>query len=250
MPRYGMVIDLSRCIGCRSCAVACKIVNSQPPGTWWQRVETVGAKEHQTAVGEYPNFSEVYLPVPCMHCENAPCVRVCPVNATFKREDGLVLIDFERCIGCRYCLTACPYGVRQFNWQDHVASFRQVFTKFGFDSDWFVVEDYKYGYPFIHKTKDGRIVYMKTRPRGVVEKCTFCVQFVDQGQVPACVAACPSNARVFGDLEDPNSQISRIVSERQVFRLLEHLGTEPKVFYIPPMKKAERGQVIYSQKLE
>jgi len=247
MVRYGMVIDLNRCIGCRSCAVICKMVNSVPPGTWWQRVETVGSKEHMVPVGEYPNLSEVFLPVPCMHCDNAPCVKVCPVGATWIREDGVVLVDFERCIGCRYCITACPYGVRQFNWQDADENFKQAFERAGFEENWFADKNYKYGYPFDHRTKDGRLVYTKTRPRGVVEKCTFCVQFVDQGIAPACVRGCPGNARVFGDLDDPNSEISKMLRDRSVFRLLEELGTEPKVFYIPPARKTKRGEVDFKE---
>ncbi len=249
MVRYGMVIDLSRCIGCRSCAVVCKMVNAQPPGTWWQRVETVGSEEHMVPVGEYPNLSEVFLPVPCMHCENAPCVKVCPVGATWTREDGLVLVDFERCIGCRYCITACPYGVRQFNWQDPDENVREGFERAGFDSNWYADGEYRYGYPVDHRTEDGRLVYTSKRPRGVVEKCTFCVQFVDQGISPACVRGCPGNARIFGDLDDPNSEISKVLKDRSAFRLLEDLGTEPKVFYIPPARKEGRGGVRYGEKI-
>ena len=243
MVRYGMVIDLNRCIGCRSCAVACKMHNAIPPGTWWHRVETVGSKEHQVPPGgSYPTVdSLVYLPMPCMHCENPPCVKVCPVGATWKREDGVVLIDFERCIGCRYCLTACPYGVRQFNWQDPDENFKKAF-KISHNADWFAVPGYRYGYPFDHRTK-GRLVYTPKRPKGVTEKCTFCVQYIDQGELPACVRACPGNARVFGDLDDPNSEISKILREHSTFRLLEEMGTRPKVFYIPPEKRFSRGEI-------
>ena len=249
MVRYGMVIDLSRCIGCRSCAVVCKMVNAQPPGTWWQRVETVGSEEHMVPVGEYPNLSEVFLPVPCMHCENAPCVKVCPVGATWTREDGLVLVDFERCIGCRYCITACPYGVRQFNWQDPDENFKQGFEVAGFEENEYKDKGYRYGYPVNHRTEDGRLVYTPKRPKGVVEKCTFCVQFIDKGLAPACVRGCPGNARVFGDLDDPDSEISKVLKDRNVFRLQEELGTKPKVFYIPPPKKEGRGSVKYDEKI-
>lgn len=248
MPRYGMVIDLNRCIGCRSCAVICKMHNSLPPGTWWQRVETVGAKEHMIPAGDYPDISEIFLPIPCQHCENAPCVKVCPVGATWRRDDGLILVDYERCIGCRYCMTACPYGVRQFNWQDSDDSFREGFKAAGFSEDWFKDKGYRYGYPLDHRTK-GRLVFTQRRPRGVVEKCTFCVQYVDQGILPACVRGCPGNARTFGDLDNPASEISKILRSRAVFRLAADLGTEPKVFYIPPERKEGKGGVNYGKKI-
>lgn len=248
MRKYGMVIDLNRCIGCRSCAVICKMHNSIPPGTWWQRVQTVGSDEHMVPSGEYPDISEPYLPVPCMHCEKAPCVKACPVKATWRREDGLILVDYERCVGCRYCMTACPYGVRQFNWQDSVESFKEGFAQAGFEEDWFKDKTYRYGYPLDHRT-DGRLVYTPTRPKGIVEKCTFCVQYVDQGLMPACVRGCPGNARTFGDLNDPQSAISRLLKNREVVRLSEELGTEPKVFYIPLARKEGKGGISYGKKI-
>jgi dimethyl sulfoxide reductase iron-sulfur subunit len=249
MRKLGMVIDLNRCIGCRSCAVICKIHNSLPPGTWWQRVETVGSQEHMVPVGEYPDLSELFLPVPCQHCDNAPCIKVCPVGATWQREDGIVLVDYERCIGCRYCMTACPYGVRQFNWQDSGESFKEGFRNAGFGEDWFADKDYRYGYPLDHRTKDGRLVFTQKRPRGVVEKCTFCVQYVDQGLLPACVRGCPGNARTFGDLNDPDSEISKIIRGRNVFKLMADLGTEPKVFYIPPSRREGKGGIHYEKRI-
>ncbi len=245
MTRWGMIIDLDRCIGCRSCMVACKMHNGIPPGTWWHRVETVGAKEHQiTPGGNYPDVEDMYyLPMPCMHCENPPCVKVCPVGATWSREDGVVLIDFERCIGCRYCITACPYGVRQFNWQDPDENYKAIFKiSTNGRADGFALEGYRHGYPFDHRT-NGRLVYTPKRPIGVTEKCTFCVQYLDQGELPACVRGCPANTRVFGDLDDPNSEISQLLREQSTFRLLEDLGTKPKVFYIPPQKRRKRGEI-------
>ena len=244
MARYGMVIDLSRCIGCRSCMVACKMHNSVPPGIWWHRVETVGSKQHQVPVGKYPDVSASFLPVLCNHCENAPCIKVCPVGATWRDDDGIVQVDTERCIGCRYCMTACPYGARQFNWQEREKSFKQAYEAAGIESTG-EADQVSNGYPFEYRNSDGRLGYTPHRPKGVVEKCTFCIQYVKQGLAPACVRACPANARIFGDLSDPDSRISQVVSSGGVFRLLEELATEPKVYYIPPASKKGKGNVRY-----
>lgn len=224
--RLGMVIDLDRCIGCRSCAVACKAHNAQPPGTWWNRVFTPGSEEHQVAAGSNGHLQMNFLPVSCQMCDNAPCEKVCPAGATYTDERGVVLVDYERCIGCRYCIAACPYGVRQFNWEDpHKAKERVGYQ-----------EGYEYGYPGDYRDPQGRLVYTPDRPVGVAEKCTFCVQYTSKGEQPACVQACPAKARIFGDLDDPDSEVSRLVQERQAFRLKEELGTSPKVFYLPPTK--------------
>ncbi|MEL1136049.1 4Fe-4S dicluster domain-containing protein [Desulfitobacterium sp. THU1] len=220
--KLGMVIDLDKCIGCRTCAVACKAHNAQPPGTWWNRVFTPGSPYHQSAVGEEGNLQMNFLPVSCQMCDNAPCEKVCPVGATYTDERGVVLVDYERCIGCRYCIAACPYNVRQFNWEDP----KEVKERAGYK------EGYEYGYPAEARDKDGRLVYTPNRPVGVVEKCTFCFQYTSQGKDPACVQACPSRARIFGDLEDPDSEVSRLIRDRQAFRLKEDLGTQPKVYYL------------------
>ncbi|MBR2789489.1 MAG: 4Fe-4S dicluster domain-containing protein [Eggerthellaceae bacterium] len=218
--KYGMAIDLDRCIGCRTCAAVCKVHNSQPEGTWWNRVFTVGSMEHQVAYQDAAGSYQLdFLPLSCQHCENAPCEKVCPTGATYYDENGAVLVDYERCIGCRYCMSACPYQVRQFNWQDP-----KPLKEMGEDN-------YIYGWPLDYRDH-GRLVYTQNRPKGVAEKCTFCKQYVAEGDLPACVRACPFNARIFGDLEDPNSQISQYLSGRQFTRLKEAAGTEPKVFYI------------------
>ncbi|WP_141262728.1 4Fe-4S dicluster domain-containing protein [Moorella sp. E308F] len=222
--RLGMVIDLDRCIGCRTCAVVCKGHNSQPPGMWWNRVFTPGSPEHQLPVAKNGEVEMYFLPVSCQMCENAPCEKVCPVGATYTDDRGRVLVDYERCIGCRYCMAACPYGVRQFNWEDQ----QKAKAKAGY------MPGYDYGYPFEHRDRNSRLVYMPDRPKGIVEKCTFCVQYTDKGELPVCVQACPAGARFFGDLDDPKSEVSRLVRERQALRLKEELGTKPKVFYLPP----------------
>jgi molybdopterin-containing oxidoreductase family iron-sulfur binding subunit len=147
-------------------------------------------------------------------------------------------------------MTGCPYGVRQFNWQTSDKSFERAFEKAGFPENSYAEKNYQHGYPVEHRTKDDRLVYTPKRPRGVVEKCTFCVQYIDQGLQPACVRACPGNARIFGDLDDPQSEISRVIRTTGVFRLNEELGTSPKVFYIPPTRKAGKGEVSYEKTLK
>jgi molybdopterin-containing oxidoreductase family iron-sulfur binding subunit len=165
-----------------------------------------------------------YLPLTCMHCDNAPCVKVCPVNATYQRKkDGVVLIDYERCIGCRYCMTACPYGVRQFNWQS---------PKKEFDKLDFAVQDYTYGDPKDYRS-EGRLVYTHKRPKGVVEKCTLCVQHIDKGEKPVCVRSCPGNARFFGDLDNPKDEVAQLIRTRGAFKYIEEYGTKPNGYYLP-----------------
>lgn len=218
----GMVIDLGKCIGCQSCATACKHHNAQPPNTWWNRVETVGAQTHQTAVEQNGTLRMDPLPLSCQHCENAACEKVCPTGATYTTSDGTVLIDYDRCIGCRYCFSACPYGVRQFNWSDAEALKQEA-----------IAIDPDYGFPFDVKEGDEeRLVYTQHRPFGVTEKCTFCAQYTRDGLLPACVRACPQQARTYGDLDDPESSISKIIASKQTIRLKEEYGTQPKVSYV------------------
>ena len=228
--RLGMVIDLMACIGCRTCMVACKSHNSQPLGNWWNRVFTAGSSTHQVPViGKNGNLQMEYLPVSCQMCENPPCQKVCPTGATYTDENGVVLINYERCIGCRYCSAACPYEVRQFNWEDPQKTKQQVGYK----------EGYEYGYPDEHRDKEGRLVYTPNRPKGVAEKCTFCVQYTSKGEQPACVQACPSKARIFGDLDDPKSEVSILLQNNHSYRLSEQMATSPKVFYLASSEKGE-----------
>jgi Fe-S-cluster-containing dehydrogenase component len=167
-----------------------------------------------------PSGVDFYMNRPCQHCQDAPCTRVCPVGATWVRSDGIVMMDYERCIGCRYCQVACPYDVRRFNWLPPVQPNPYV-------PEWGTPE-------------------VKRRPRGVVEKCTFCVQRIDRGlaqgltpgldsaATPACVGVCPVGARVFGNANDPQSPVSRYLAEHETFRLREEWGTQPKVHYVNP----------------
>ena len=221
--RRGMVIDLEKCIGCRSCVVACKQHNAQPAGTWWNRVVTPGSDFH--AVPPVKG-REYVLPIHCQHCQNAPCEKVCPVDATYRIEDGSILVDFERCIGCRYCMAACPYGVRQFNWEDPQKSMQRYEYQNG----------YTYGYPKDYRL-NGRLVYTPRRFKGVVEKCNFCVHYLALGLEPACVRGCPGKARFVGDLDDPNSEVSKMIRDKNGFTLLPEKGTKPNVYYLPPKRK-------------
>ena len=229
--RWAMVIDQNRCIGCWTCAVACKEINNLPLGFWWNRILTAPPSETAAApasenidvpAGKFPELTLAYQPTACQHCQDAPCVKVCPVGATYRRDDGVILIDYERCIGCRYCIAACPYGVRVFNWGD---------KKYAEDFVVGVTEDYR---------SEGRLVSTPERPRGVVEKCMLCVERIDVGELPFCVEACPVGARIFGDLNDPTSEVSKRVNKEGAERLLDDLGTEPDVFYQP----AERTDLV------
>ena len=175
--RWAMVIDTGRCIGCQSCAVACKRENKVPLGVFRTWVKTVEK-------GRFPDVSRGHLPINCNQCEEPVCVSVCPVKATYQREDGIVLVDPHRCIGCRYCKAACPYEVRYLDPQKHM-----------------------------------------------IAKCYFCHHRLDAGQLPACVEACPTNARIFGDRNDPNSTVSRLIATSPVQVLLPEHGTCPQVFY-------------------
>jgi len=170
--------------------------------------------------GDYPEVKYEFLPRPCMHCEDPPCVKVCPVGATYQNEDGVVLQRYERCIGCRYCAVACPYGVRYFNWSQP---------------------------QFSTQRQENLNPLVPARSKGVMEKCTFCIHRVElakekarnenreikDGEImPACVEACCNKARFFGDLNDKDSKVSELVRSRRAFKLLEELGTEPKVVYL------------------
>jgi phenylacetyl-CoA:acceptor oxidoreductase 27-kDa subunit len=207
---WGMVINLDRCIGCEYCLRACSAVNDVHSDKPWNIVVP-----EQTTNGHPFYFSR-----PCLHCQVAPCAEVCPVKATYVDTNGLVVMDYERCIGCRYCEVACPYDARKFNWEMNTEVNPYIPT-------WGIAE-------------------VPRRPRGVVEKCTFCKHRIDAGisnglkpgidpeATPACVNICPVNARTFGNLKDPESSVSRQIAENPTFVLREELGTHPSVYYIPP----------------
>ena len=204
--RYGMAIDLKRCIGCHMCSVSCKSNNNLPAGMLWNRVLTIGGEAIDTASGTYPNDLHMsYLPVNCQHCANPPCVAACPTGASYKRaEDGIVLVDSDLCIGCRMCMVACPYNARSFNWKKP-----------------------EYAVDFALGDADA-----PEHQFNVVEKCTFCVNRLARGEAPACMELCSGRARYWGDLDDPESEVNKAMQGRQTVQLLEEKGTGPAVFYL------------------
>ena len=221
-----MVIDLDKCVGCQACTIACKVENNIPHGSPQEqklRREIYWNKVIAVTRGKYPQGRTEIIPMPCLHCDRPPCVTVCPAKATYRREDGIVMQDFRRCLGCKYCIIACPYGARSFNCkeQEPMEYFRQDLPPDR--SVWGA-------WPF------------PTRTHGVVEKCTFCFHRIDEGiregrkigeeVVPACVEACPANARFFGDLDHTGSEVARLLSSRGSIRLREELGTHSKVYYL------------------
>ena len=203
MTRWGMVMDLKRCIGCNACTVACMQENTTPRGIRF--TETVSEE-----IGIYPNVTRAYVPLICNHCEDPPCERVCPTTATYKTEDGMVLVDDKKCIGCGACITGCPYKNR----------FKLKPTPFenGLYSKGELTPFEEQGY--------GRFEV------GTTVKCTFCHNRLAEGLDPACVVTCPTKARIFGDLDDPHSEPRKLIQARKGYQPLADLNTKPKVFYV------------------
>lgn len=210
MTRYAMVADLNRCVGCQTCTAACKHANATPPGVQWRRVLDM-------EFGVYPDVQRAFVPTGCQHCDDPPCADVCPTTATKKRADGIVTIDYDACIGCGYCMVACPYDARS-------KIPKPLFA---------------YGKPIESETKrrdDARV--------GVATKCTFCVERIDAGiasgmtpgidpeATPACVNSCIASALAFGDVDDPRSNVSTLLAERKHFRMHEELQTGPGFYYL------------------
>lgn len=216
--RYGYGLDLSRCIGCRRCVYGCVAENNQSrtPQIHWIRVMQLNKEkgidlshaEHYYNPATVPEKGHFYMPVQCQQCEKPPCTKVCPVQATWKENDGIVVVDYNWCIGCRYCMAACPYGARHFNWS-------------------------KPSIPSNEINPNTHYLGNRPRPKGVVEKCTFCIQRTREqpGRYPACEEICPVGARKFGNLLDPESEIRYLIENKRVFIFKEDLNTQPKFYY-------------------
>ena len=213
---FGYALDLSRCIGCRRCVYSCVNENNQSraPQIQWIRVLEMDKERGVDLEASDPYYNpetvpgkdSFYMPVACQHCSDAPCIQVCPVKATWQEPDGIVVIDYDWCIGCRCCMSACPYGARRFNWGNPEIPAEEV-------------------------NPDTHYLGNRPRPVGVVEKCTFCIHRVRKGRYPACVEVCPVGARKFGNLLDEESEIRYLMREKRVFVLKQDLNTKPKFYY-------------------
>lgn len=209
--RWGMVIDLKRCVGCQTCTIACKQEHGLPAEVFWRFVADCEA-------GQYPHVRRLFLPMQCMHCASPPCVPVCPTGASQQRADGIVFVDYAQCIGCGYCALACPYRARH------------------------LIHEARWYFP--GGPTPAEAATDRPERRGVMTKCTFCVERVDGGlagglapgvdaaATPMCSVACIANAILFGDLDDPESVVARLIKDRTAVRLLPECGTDPSVYYL------------------
>lgn len=205
MTRFGMAFDLKACVGCHACAMACKTTNNLPNGVWYHKVITDGGEYMDTARGTYPHdLHRMYYPTGCQHCSNPACVEACPTGASYIREDGVVAVDAETCIGCSSCINACPYDARTL-----------------------LDEEPAYALDFAVGDWDAPVHVGNT-----MEKCGFCANRTARGELPACMQVCPGFARHWGDLDDPESEISKYLEGKEYIRLKEEAGTEPNVYYV------------------
>lgn len=210
------VLNIGRCIGCRKCVYSCMKENnlSRNPQIQYIRVLKVnpGSIDLESASHDYPESEAAdenfyYMPVQCQQCRKPPCIKVCPVKATWKEKDGLIVVDYNWCIGCRYCEAACPYHARRFNFSKSTIAAADINPTMGYLSN-------------------------RIRPLGVMEKCTYCLHRTRVGLYPACHDSCPTGARKFGDLRDPDSEVRRILEKERVYVLKQEIGTLPKFYYV------------------
>ncbi len=223
--RWIMVIDTRKCVGCDACTIGCVAENKLPPGVVYRPV----VKEE---IGAFPNIQIKFTPRPCMQCENPPCVPVCPVNATWRRPDGITIVDYDKCIGCRYCITACPYMART---SDFGYSYTAGVAEGAGDAPdravegtapWEKLPNYEYAKAW------ARTGGKKASPKGNARKCHFCLHRLEVGQLPMCATTCIGRATYFGDANDPDSLVTELITKNRVQTLLPHLGTQPRVYYI------------------
>lgn len=203
--RYVMVVDMKRCIGCHTCAIACKSGNNLPNDVWWNRVLTLNSNDMDNPHGKFPDLEKKYLTLGCQHCEDPACVKACPAQATYKREDGIVMQDYDKCIGCCLCITACPY--------DSVRTYNELTPEYYLD------------FPVGDST-------VKPQQKSTVSKCNFCVDRTDNGLLPNCVEVCPAKARFFGNIEDPESEVHKLLKYNEHIQLLEDKETKPSVYFL------------------
>lgn len=212
--QFGYALNLSVCNGCRKCAEACHQENNHDRSTNNSYIRVFELSkgsldfEHGEVLYDHPTPApgKFYMPVQCQQCDNPPCVHACPVEATWKETDGIVVVDYNWCIGCRYCEAACPYHARRFNWKKPEVPAEEI-------------------------NPDQSYLSNRIRAKGVMEKCHFCLHRTRRGKLPACLEACPTGARVFGNLLDPDSEIRWVLENKRVFVLKEELGTRPRFFY-------------------
>ena len=220
--RWNMVMDLRKCIGCHSCTVACMSENQLPPEVVYRYVTDEES-------GSYPNVVRRFTPRPCMHCEKPACTPVCPVKSTFKQADGTVVIDHDRCIGCRFCIVACPYGARTFDFGDSYLSQKLEATGLIVGDEQASVWEHTASYEYATKhERTGK----RDSPIGNARKCQFCLHRVEIGMLPACTATCIGRATYFGDANNPDSLVSELIAQPGTFRLKEELGLKPSVHYL------------------
>jgi len=220
--RWVMVIDLRKCVGCHACTIACVAENKLPPGVVYRPVL-------EEEIGTYPNVTRKFVPRPCMQCDHPPCTPVCPVNATYTNADGVVVMNYDQCIGCRACITACPYGAR-------TADFGLIYNAPSPNADGKIVgkgvaDDYERIAMFEYGVPRERTDHHSS-PIGNARKCHFCLHRLDVGELPACVTTCIGRSTLFGDANDPDSLVAEMIAKPNVMRLKEELGTEPRVFYL------------------